>query len=132
MALLEPSCAPLGPSVQVHPQNTPSILGTIRYGRGVRIADRSHDTRIRISDDATAILCGYRRPTHPHDVLVDRLQALPSNRRAFWLRLAIQFTQVLSILGRRRFPRSTSREVHRQLRQLFQVVGLDLRYGAES
>ena len=132
MALLEPSRPALGSSIQIHPQNPPPILRAFRHGRRVRITDRSHDPRVRYCRNTSPILRHDKRPPHPDDVRLDRIPSLPSHRRALRLRPTVQSTQVVPILGRRRLPRPPPREVHRQLRQLFPVVGLDLRHGAKS
>jgi len=49
VALLVTSCSPLGPSLQKHPQNPPSILSTFRTSSRICLSNRSHDPRFRNS-----------------------------------------------------------------------------------
>lgn len=78
LALLVASSASLGPTLQVHPQNSPSTLGPVWSCGRIRFSHRSLSSwtwHRRLSDP---LVRNNRRSTYFHYVPLDRMSALSS------------------------------------------------------
>ena len=82
MALLVASCTSLGPALQEHSQDPPSVLRAIRFGSGICFAYRSYDLRPRHCGHPITVVCHHRESPYFDDVFVDCVPIVPSYRCA--------------------------------------------------
>lgn len=115
LALLVAPSPSLGPTLQAHPQNSPSILGSVWSCGRIRFSDRSLDSWARHRRLSDPVVRHNRRSTHSHNVSLDRMSAISSHWRTQRLWIPLEPAPLLAVLGGSKSSWHPSWALYRQL-----------------
>lgn len=79
LALLVAPSPSLGPTLQAHPQNSSSILGSVWSCGRICFSDRSLNSWARHRRLSDPVVRHNRRSTHSHNVSLDRMSVISSH-----------------------------------------------------